>query len=124
MKDIYKLELHEETETPIGWGLRYNIRRVPGGWIYQGINRSRSGHDEFMSACFVPLDNESLPQNIDQAEEIIELLKRIMNGYNASADQAHRDSCHQDVEMFLNMSRAIDEAITSIQDSINKLENK
>jgi hypothetical protein len=57
-KTIYNLEIHEVLYAPMQWGVRYDIMRVHGGWIYQPINRDRNGGDSWMQPCFVPLTTE------------------------------------------------------------------
>ena len=57
-RSIYDLKLHEEWQGVMQWGIRYNVTRVPGGWIYQAINRPVNGSDAYLSATFVPFTKE------------------------------------------------------------------
>lgn len=64
-KTIYNLRLHETLNSPIKYGIRFDITKVSGGWIYQPINRVADGKDEYLSPCFVPYDNEFLTGSCD-----------------------------------------------------------
>lgn len=59
-KSIYELELHEELVAEIKWGVRTNITRVATGWIYQSVNRLRTGRDEYLQPVFVPFPEEQI----------------------------------------------------------------
>ena len=53
---LYSLSIHEEWEGEMEWGIRYNIKRVIGGWIYQPIERQYSGEDIYHQSVFVPYE--------------------------------------------------------------------
>jgi len=57
-KDIYLLQLHEQTTSQMCWGTRVIVTRVPGGWIYQYKSRERKqnydGFDAHLGIVFVP----------------------------------------------------------------------
>lgn len=57
-KTIYDLKLNETLYAEMKWGVRIDIMRVAGGWIYQPINREYNGKDHWLSPCFVPFNNE------------------------------------------------------------------
>jgi len=59
MKNIYELELHEAIEIK-GNGIDTEIRRVPGGWIYNLMTRTKSnGAVNWISTpVFVPYNND------------------------------------------------------------------
>ena len=57
-KTIYELELHETLFNNMRYGLRNDITRVAGGWIYQPIVRLSSGNDMYLTPVFVPFNNE------------------------------------------------------------------
>ena len=54
-KNIYELELHEET----GISKYFYATRVPGGWIYSSYN----GSSDMQFQVFVPFNNEFQNQN-------------------------------------------------------------
>ena len=54
-KNIYELELHEET----GISKYCYVTRVPGGWIYSSYN----GSSDMQVQVFVPFSNEFQNQN-------------------------------------------------------------
>ena len=56
-KTIFDLKIGETLKDEIKLGLRTDITRVPTGWIYQFINRTTNGIDEYVGNCFVPLKN-------------------------------------------------------------------
>lgn len=55
---LYSLALNETLHADMKWGVRIDITRVPGGWIYQPICRHHNGKDEYYAPCFVPFNNE------------------------------------------------------------------
>jgi hypothetical protein len=55
---LYSLKLNETLHADMKWGVRTDITRVPGGWIYQPICRHSNGKDEYYAPCFVPFNNE------------------------------------------------------------------
>ena len=57
-KAIYKLKFNETYMAEMKWGLRTDVTRVAGGWIYQNIIRQKDGKDKYLNPCFVPYDNE------------------------------------------------------------------
>ena len=57
-KSIYELGLHEVWNQEMQWGIRYTVTRVPGGWIYQAINRPINGNDIYLQPLFVPYNKE------------------------------------------------------------------
>ena len=58
-KNIYDLQLNEILSAPMKWGVRIDIMRVAGGWIYQPISRKyNQGDDTYLSPCFVPYNEE------------------------------------------------------------------
>lgn len=61
MKSMYDLELNETLPAEMQWGLRTDITRVPGGWIYQSIIRAYNGGDTHLVPVFVPFNNEFKP---------------------------------------------------------------
>jgi hypothetical protein len=67
MKDIYKLQLLEETFTDrqIHGSSVLSIRRVPGGWIFTEIIDSQGDGTDFntrLSCVFVPYNDEFKPK--------------------------------------------------------------
>lgn len=65
-KTIYSLKLHETLNEEMKWGLRTDVTRVAGGWIYQPIYREYHGKDKYLSPCYVPYNNEF--QSIEKFE--------------------------------------------------------
>jgi hypothetical protein len=55
---LYDMKLNEELEDEMKWGVRYSYKRVPGGWIYQPIERKYNGDDVWLQPLFVPFNNE------------------------------------------------------------------
>lgn len=55
---LYSLGLNETLHADMKWGVRTDITRVAGGWIYQPICRHHNGKDEYYAPCFVPFNNE------------------------------------------------------------------
>jgi hypothetical protein len=52
---LHDLEVGETLIAEMKWGIRYDIMRVPTGWIYQPINRPVNGKDEYLNPVFVPI---------------------------------------------------------------------
>lgn len=55
---LYDMKLNEELEDDMKWGVRYRYKRVPGGWIYQPIDRKYNGVDVWLQPVFIPFNNE------------------------------------------------------------------
>jgi len=57
-KDIYSLNLHEQTISEMCLGTRVVVTRVPSGWIYEYKSRERKqnsdGFDAHIGIVFVP----------------------------------------------------------------------
>lgn len=48
------MNLGDELNQTMRWGIRYNILRVPRGWIYRFINRPFDKQDIEIGTQFVP----------------------------------------------------------------------
>lgn len=53
--DLSLLKFNEVYEETVKFGMRHNIKRVHGGYLYILIVRTRDGKDHYRGQTFVPL---------------------------------------------------------------------